>query len=87
MKNQLKIHMNNHSETRKFIFPVCQKEFANQNEFDSHMNYHNKTSYEKMYLMSNTEDSLWKYVNCEKFENELDLKKHIESIHVHVETF
>ena len=44
------------------------------------MNNHNETS-----LISNTEDSLWKYVSCEKcdkkIENELDLKKHIESIY------
>ena len=44
----------------------------------------------KMSLISNREDSLWKF-SCEKcverFENELDLKQHIESIHVHVETF
>ena len=55
-----------------------------------HMNNHNET-YEELSLISNTEDSLWKYVSCEKcdekFENELDLKKHYESIHVHIETF
>ena len=48
-----------------------------------HMNNHNET-YEELSLIFNTEDSLWKYVSCEKcdkkFENELDLKKHIESI-------
>ena len=52
------------------------------------MNNHNETSHEQMSLISNTEDGLWKFVCCEKceerFENELDLKQHIESIHVDI---
>ena len=53
------------------------------NFFDSHMNNHNKTSHEEISLILNTEDSLWKFVCCEKceerFENEPNLKQHIET--------
>ena len=67
MKNELNIHMNNHSDTQKFTCSVCQREFSIKNEFERHMNNHNETSYEEMSLISNTEDSLWKFVSCEKY--------------------
>ena len=49
------------------------------------MNNHNKTSHEEISLTSNTEDSLWKFVCCEKceeqFENELHRFKAAYRIH------
>ena len=64
MKNELDIHMNNHSDTQKFTCSVSQRELSMKNEFERHMNNHNETSYEEMSLISNTEDSLWKFVSC-----------------------
>ena len=49
------------------------------------MNNHNENSYEEMTQLSSSEDSLWKYSVCklcgEKFDNELDVKEHMDKEH------
>ena len=70
----------------KFNCPFCDEEFVNKNNFDDHMNYHNENSYEEITQLSSSEDSLWKYSLCklcgEKFDNELDVKEHMDRMHV-----
>ena len=69
----------------KFNCPFCDEEFVNKNNFDNHMNNHNDNSYEEMTQLSSSEDSLWKYSVCklcgEKFDNELDVKEHMDKEH------
>ena len=70
----------------KFNCPFCDEEFVNKNNFDDHMNNHNETSYEEITQLSSSEDSLWKYSLCklcgEKFDNELDVKEHMDKMHM-----
>ena len=49
------------------------------------MNNHNENSYDEMTQLSSSEDSLGKYSLCklcgEKFDNELDVKEHMDISH------
>ena len=66
----------------KFNCPFRDEEFVNKNNFDNHMNNHNENFYEEMTQLSSSEDSLWKYSICgEKFDNELDVKEHMDKEH------
>ena len=75
-------HKDNDPRCTPVIFncPFCDEEFVNKNNFDDHIN-----SYDEMTQLSISEDSLGKYSLCklcgEKFDNELDVKEHMDESH------
>ena len=60
---------------------ICEKD--EKSMFDSHMINHSETSYKDVSEISEADDSSWKYVSCdrceENFENKADLLLHIKT--------
>ena len=63
-------------ESLQFECPICSSTFKHQSELGTHMSNHAEPS-PMQSLISNADDSTWKYVLCTecdgKFDNEMDM--------------
>ena len=72
-----------------FECPTCDSKFQLQEDLEIHMSSH-ETSFQMVSLVSEADDSSWKYVACNecdgRFQNEKDLLHHKERVHTYGET-
>ena len=76
-------------ESLQFECPICSSTFHHQSELGMHMSNHAEPS-PMQSLISNADDSTWKYVLCTEcdgqFDNEMDMNYHKQRVHEFGET-